>query len=69
MNLTINGEPTVITCEDKPVNMHTLITKLGYHPKLIVIEFNGTILESNYWQESYIKDGDSIEIVTIVGGG
>ena len=46
-----------------------LITKLGHHPQLIVVEFNGTILNPDSWKKQFLKDGDTIEIVTIVGGG
>jgi len=36
---------------------------------LVVVEFNGLILTPDRWAEQQVKDGDSLEIVTIVGGG
>ena len=41
----------------------------GHHPRLIVVEFNGKILVPEYWAQQKINDGDTLEIVTIVGGG
>tara|TARA_Y100001968_G_scaffold333873_1_gene400385 strand:+ start:7476 stop:7712 length:237 start_codon:yes stop_codon:yes gene_type:complete len=69
MNLTINGEKTFIKNETPPITVEILIKELGYHPQLIVIEFNGTILDPKMWSNQMVKDGDKLEIVTIVGGG
>jgi sulfur carrier protein len=33
------------------------------------VEFNGTILTPNHWQEQLVQEMDQLEIVTIVGGG
>jgi len=46
-----------------------VVEALGHHPKLVVVEFNGLILTPDRWAEQHVKDGDSLEIVTIVGGG
>jgi sulfur carrier protein len=35
----------------------------------VVVEFNGLILTPDLWAAQHVKDGDSLEIVTIVGGG
>ncbi|KGG16296.1 MULTISPECIES: sulfur carrier protein ThiS [unclassified Prochlorococcus] len=69
MKLTINGELITIDLETKEQNLSFLITKLGFNPKLIVVEFNGTILSPDLWSSQSIQDGDMLEIVTIVGGG
>jgi len=45
------------------------VEQLGHHPKLVVVEFNGLILTPDRWAEQAVQDGDSLEIVTIVGGG
>jgi len=33
------------------------------------VEYNGEILHRQYWENTEIKEGDKLEIVTIVGGG
>ncbi|HEY9704508.1 MAG TPA: sulfur carrier protein ThiS [Allocoleopsis sp.] len=35
----------------------------------MAIEYNGEILHRQLWDETMIKEGDRLEIVTIVGGG
>ena len=69
MNLTINGELKSIEAKPGSVSLSNLIKQLGHHPLLIVVELNGTILPPGDWDQQQIQDGDSLEIVTIVGGG
>ena len=42
---------------------------MGYKPNTIVVELNNLIINSNKWEEVKLKDGDNLEIVSIVGGG
>ena len=69
MNLTINGEVKSIEASQSWLSLSNLIEQLGHHPLLIVVELNGTILPPGNWDQQKIQDGDSLEIVTIVGGG
>ena len=49
--------------------LESLINHLGYQPQLVVVELNGAIINPQDWINTKIKDGDSLEVVTIVGGG
>lgn len=69
MNLTVNGEARVLQPEPQPATLDKVIEQLGHHPRLIVVEFNGTILVPSLWTQQRVRDGDILEIVTIVGGG
>ncbi|HGY5532618.1 MAG: sulfur carrier protein ThiS [Prochlorococcus sp.] len=69
MKLKVNGEIKSIEPEPVPTTLAAVIEQLGYHPRLVVVEFNGTILTPNHWQEQLVQDMDQLEIVTIVGGG
>ncbi len=69
MKLTINGEKKSIEQTKGLLKLDNLIALLGHNPSLIVVEFNGAILPPNQWSTQQVKDGDSLEIVTIVGGG
>ena len=42
---------------------------MGYKPNTIVVELNDLIINSLKWEHTIIKDGDNLEIVSIVGGG
>tara|TARA_Y100001968_G_C19454040_1_gene770914 strand:- start:12541 stop:12756 length:216 start_codon:yes stop_codon:yes gene_type:complete len=69
MKITINGVQKEYIFKEKLITMTELINHLNYDPRLIVVEYNGVILASNYWETQEIKNGDALEIVTIVGGG
>ncbi|YAI81797.1 MAG: sulfur carrier protein ThiS [cyanobacterium endosymbiont of Rhopalodia sterrenbergii] len=64
--LQVNGTST--TC---PPNMALpkFLEKMGLNPRLVAVEYNGAILHRQYWDNTQLKTGDCLEIVTIVGGG
>ena len=51
------------------ISVLQLLTYLGFNTKLIVIDYNGGILQKENWVSTKIKTNDSIEILTIAGGG
>ena len=67
MQLTVNGEQRTLNTD--LTRLDQVIEALGHHPKLVVVEFNGLILTPDRWADQAVRDGDSVEIVTIVGGG
>ena len=67
MQLTVNGEQRTLEAELNRLDQ--VVEALGHHPKLVVVEFNGLILTPDLWAGQEVKDGDNLEIVTIVGGG
>ncbi len=69
MKITINGEVKCFEASLKLLTLQALITHLGHNPRLVVVEFNGKILNPEKWKKQPITEGDNLEIVTIVGGG
>ena len=69
MKIKLNGEIKTINHSDEKFFLEGLILHLGYEPQLVVVELNGTIINPQEWINIKIKDGDSLEVVTIVGGG
>jgi sulfur carrier protein len=67
LQLQVNGEPRQLS--PAPANLAAVIEQLGHHPRLVVVEFNGLILTPDRWDSQAVRDGDTLEIVTIVGGG
>ena len=41
----------------------------SYDPKRIAVERNGDIVPKAQYGETVLKDGDSVEVVSFVGGG
>ena len=46
-----------------------LMNYLGFNKNVIVIDYNGIILQKNLWEKTNIQTGDSLEILSIAGGG
>ena len=61
----INGEE--LNIEGKTVAEYLATT--SYDPKRIAVERNGDIVPKAQYGETVLKDGDSVEIVSFVGGG
>jgi sulfur carrier protein len=64
--IQVNGEPR--TCPPG-LNLEQALAALGFQPRLVVVELNGTILPRQRWPEQPVQESDSLEVVTIVGGG
>ena len=69
MKLKINGENKTIENLEENFLLEGLLEYLGYKPQLVVVELNGAIISPKDWISTKIKNGDCIEVVTIVGGG
>ena len=46
-----------------------LTNYLGFNKNVIVIDYNGLILEKKSWGQTNLQNGDSLEILSIAGGG
>ena len=66
VKLQVNGEQK--NCSSGS-NLPQFLTAMGLNPRLVAVEYNGEILHRQYWDNTILKTGDRLEIVTIVGGG
>lgn len=66
LTLQVNGEPR--QCPPKTA-LPQFLQQLGMNPRLVAVEYNGEILHRQFWEATEMRDGDRLEIVTIVGGG
>ena len=66
ISLTVNGESQ--TCSNNML-LPQFLQSVGMNPRLVAVEYNGEILHRQFWETTTMKNGDRLEIVTIVGGG
>ena len=66
IEVTVNGEARTIAAGR---SVEALLTELGLHPRLIVVEHNREILGRELYAETEIREGDALELVHFVGGG
>ena len=69
MKINVNGEEKKIELEQENVLLSKALDSMGYKPNTIVVELNNLIINSKKWEKVKLKDGDNLEIVSIVGGG
>ena len=64
--IKINGE------EIENINGITVaeyLSSSGYDAKRVAVELNGDILPKAQYDSTVLKNGDSVEVVSLVGGG
>jgi len=69
MKIKVNGEEKKIELDKENALLSTALHHMGYKPNTIVVELNNLIINSMKWEKVKLKDGDNLEIVSIVGGG
>ena len=69
MKIRVNGKEKKIELEDEKAFLSSTLEFLGYKQNTIVVEVNDLIINSKKWENEIIKEGDRLEIVSIVGGG
>ena len=65
MTLTINGERRDVA---DGLTVAALVGTLGIRGR-VAVELNGEVLRQAQHPEVTLRDGDSLEVVTFVGGG
>ncbi len=66
MKITINGNEKEL---EEGISIQGMLEALNNQSKMIVIEKNLEIVPKESFVQTYLKDGDNIEIISFVGGG
>jgi len=66
MTVTVNGEAREVA---PGTTVSGLLTSLGLHPRLVVVEHNREILDRTLFERTEVREGDNLELVHFVGGG
>ena len=66
MFLTVNDEKYE-HCGDGTVP--ALLAELGATPEHTALAVNGELVFSKHWKNFKLSDGDTVEVLTFVGGG
>ena len=69
MKIKVNGEEKKIELDKQNALLSKALDLLGYKPNTVVVELNNLIINSIKWEKVKLKEGDNLEIVSIVGGG
>ncbi len=66
MNLFVNGESREHTGDG---SVAALLAELGANPKHSALTVNGDLVFPRDWKTFKLTDGDTVEVLTFVGGG
>jgi sulfur carrier protein len=66
ISLQINGKKIEL---EHPTRLLDYLDQLGVNQRAVAIEHNGTIIERAAYDAVTLKEGDTVEIVRMVGGG
>ena len=66
MQIHVNGEPRTL---DTPATLRELIENLGLGQAAVAAEVNKTLVPRRDHESTTLADGDTVELVTLVGGG
>ena len=69
MKIKVNGEEKKLEIDQENAQLSTALNLMGYKTNTVVVELNNLIINSIKWDKVNLKDGDNLEIVSIVGGG
>ena len=67
MKIYVNGQQK--NFEATKIPLTSLIEKLALNEKKFAIEYNGEIISKSNFSQTFLKEGDKLEIVVAVGGG
>lgn len=66
MQIVVNGETQRL---DAGATVADLVRLLELAPERVAVELNGQLVRRAIHAETPLRDGDRVEIVTLVGGG
>ncbi|MGB5685810.1 MAG: sulfur carrier protein ThiS [Candidatus Electrothrix sp.] len=65
MHIILNGEQTVISSQ----SLHAMIVEKGFDPDTVIAEVNLQLIKKNDWEQTSLNQGDTVELLSFVGGG
>src|SRR5438132_11441245 len=66
ISLQVNGKKVEL---DQPTSLLDYLERLGVNPRTVAVEHNGEIIPRTSFTRVTFRDGDTVEIVRMVGGG
>ena len=66
MKIRLNGKEKELGESQK---LEDLIQQFCSQSPKVIAEVNGNIIKTHRWAETILKEGDIVELVTLVGGG
>ncbi len=66
MHITLNGQRKLMPDN---LSINQMVEELCKDKTPVIAEVNGIIVKKPEWEQTALRDGDTIELVSFVGGG
>lgn len=66
MQIVVNGKEKIFP---SILNLQELISQTIKDKRKVIAEVNGDIIQTPFWAQTQLKNGDCVELVNLVGGG
>lgn len=66
MKITLNGQTRELPGSP---SLRTVVERFGRDKTPLIAEVNGAVIQNPQWEETALKEGDTVELVSFVGGG
>jgi len=66
MQIVVNGEPKSL---EPAITLAELLVQFDLPPRRVAIELNELLVRRTEYERVALREGDRVEIVTLVGGG
>jgi sulfur carrier protein len=66
IQIQVNGAPRALS---ERTSVLALLEQLGFRPEIVAVELNERLLPREQRASTFVKSGDRVEVVTLVGGG
>jgi sulfur carrier protein len=66
IQITVNGRSVEI---ESPMTVQQLLETVDVPPNYLAVEVNADVVPREHYTTHLVRDGDQVEVVTLVGGG
>lgn len=66
MKVTVNGDNREVA---EGTTVLSLLQELGLRPELMAVQLNEIIIDREKYAETFIEEGDTVELIRFVAGG
>ena len=66
LNIRVNGQTEIV---EQQTTITDILNQKSLNPDNVVVEYNLNIVKSDKWNNTILKENDSLEVLSFVGGG
>ena len=65
MDITVNGKQESISAD----TLAAYVREKRLETRALVVELNGRVISADQWHQTPLRQGDTLELLSFVGGG